>query len=1069
MSRPLRPALVLAVLSGMCALVYQMAWIRELKLIFGFSTAASATVLAVFSAGLGFGAMVLGRKVDRRGQGLLIFAILEATIGVCAALTPVLIALVREAYVAIGGTLTLGMTLGTMVRFLLAAIVLALPTFCMGGTLPALVKALQDEHDDQRHTSALLYGVNTIGALLGCTLATFLLFEVFGNRHSIWLAATINLAVAYFAWRLHGLHKKSVYEQATVVLSTSARSSPMVWFVAAAAFVTGFIFYLMELVWYRMLSPLLGGSVYTFGLIVAVALAGIGIGGALYALTRNAVPKRLSVFAFTCLLEGALLLIPYALGEQFAITTNFLNTLRTFGFGGAIFSWTLILLVAVFPAALVSGFQFPLFFSLLGSGQHNLGRQVGFAYVFNTVGSLTGALVGGFILIPALSAPRCWQLAAGLLLAVGIATLVLSLRLERQKLALATPTLLAAAMIAMLLSTGPGALWRHGGIGADRGPKDITNPNDMRGWINLRGNSLLKEYEGVEIGLGIINNNGVSFFANGKSDGNSIMDRGTQIGASLLSAFFAPEARRSMVIGLGTGSSAGWLGAVPGMEHVDVFELEPKVVDFAKTYCEDVNHRYHENPKIKVHLGDARELLLTMKGSYDLILSEPSNPYRAGIANLYTKEFFEGVRDRLTEKGIFLQWVQGYEVDATVIAATLRTLREVFPHSEIWYTMQNDIAFLSSRQPIVHDVAAIRARMRDEFFQRGFVLTWGVGTAEGLLSHHIGNTKFTTEFASRLPPHWVNTDDQNFLEYGFARMLGKAPRSLLTAQIIEASMAAGTDLPAFRDDPAEPLNIDRVRELRAHDSPAGSNRIFVGPLSAEAAARAQAVNGLFDTATAAQIAEIWSRQKEPPRELFEFMAVGFAQAVQKGQVDPEILTGLRFNPVSQAYLRLAAAGHGGDENVIREAIGGLDKALHSFALDEVKIVAQAMDLLKHLASRHPTLTEQILALLKTPFAGYSQEVLRRNLMVSLAEKDPDPNTCRSFFESLEPHPLWSEEALASRQRCYCREPQSELCARALADGQEYQRNLILPLKHILPPPEKSVTGETDTNPADGRG
>src|SRR3989441_8732124 len=193
------PVAALLFASGFCALVYQVGWLREFRLIFGASTAASAAVLAIFIGGLGFGGWLLGRRADTHTHPLALYAQLETIVALSAAASPLLLALVRQLYVAVGGTPRLGLPGGTIVRLVLSTVVLALPTIAMGGTLPAAARAITGPGDQRRRQLATLYGCNTLGAVTGCLAATFLALELFGTRSTLWLAAAINLIIAVTA------------------------------------------------------------------------------------------------------------------------------------------------------------------------------------------------------------------------------------------------------------------------------------------------------------------------------------------------------------------------------------------------------------------------------------------------------------------------------------------------------------------------------------------------------------------------------------------------------------------------------------------------------------------------------------------------------------------------------------------------------------------------------------------------------------------------------------------------------------------------------------------------------
>jgi predicted membrane-bound spermidine synthase len=269
--------------SGFCALIYQTTWLREFRLVFGVSTAATAAVVGVFMAGMGLGGIFLGRRSERAPQPLRFYANLEFAIAVTAACSPILILAVRHLYIVLGGTATLGVFFGTIVRLAFAAVIVGAPTFLMGGTLPAAVRAATSGEDRERRAVGFIYGANTLGAVAGACAGTFYLFENIGDRLTLWLAAIANILIATAALKLSG--RSGDLEGVTKVSTVRAHDSESLIisrrFVLIAAALVGFAFFLMELVWYRMLGPLVGGSTFSFGLILAVALLGIGFGGLL--------------------------------------------------------------------------------------------------------------------------------------------------------------------------------------------------------------------------------------------------------------------------------------------------------------------------------------------------------------------------------------------------------------------------------------------------------------------------------------------------------------------------------------------------------------------------------------------------------------------------------------------------------------------------------------------------------------------------------------------------------------------------------------------------------------------
>ena len=617
---------VLVYLSGFSALVCQIAWMRSLRLVFGCSTAATAAVLVIFIGGLGACSLLFRRRVDRHASPLRLFANLEIGIAGLAAASPLLIYLAREIYVAMGGSLSLGAVGGTAVRLLLSVVVLGGPALLMGGTLPAVSRAVQTDADASRRLTAMVYGANTAGAFTGALLATFVMLEAFGVRTTIFIAAMVSGLVSVCA-RLLAPRARALQDKGepragdSDAPSTPASERPAQRrFVLVAAALVGFAFLLMELVWYRMLAPILGGSSYTFGLILAVALLGIGLGALLYRRRAPDRPVTLRSLAITCVLEALFIALPLALGDRVALFALFLSDFRNMGFEWLVMSWSVIAAVVVLPGAVVAGYQFPVLVALLGSGRREVGHQVCQVYAWNTGGAILGSLAGGFVLVPLLTAPHAWRFAAGVLLVVGFASLVSHLLyLARRDLYL--PLALSAVSVILLCAHGPTAFWRHSPIGAGLvAVRSPTDPNALRDFIHKRQRSVAWERDGLESSVALQQSRGYAFSINGKIDGNARDDVPTTVMLGLLGAVFHPEPRSGLVIGLGSGATAGWLAAVPSIERVDVLELEPAILDVARV-CGPINENALDNPRVNIVIGDAREVLLTTSERYDLIMS----------------------------------------------------------------------------------------------------------------------------------------------------------------------------------------------------------------------------------------------------------------------------------------------------------------------------------------------------------------------------------------------------------------------------------------------------------------
>ncbi|XXF77053.1 fused MFS/spermidine synthase [Myxococcaceae bacterium GXIMD 01537] len=1021
--------------SGFCALVYQTAWQRELRLVFGASTAASAAVLAIFMAGLGIGSVLLGKRADQHKRPLELYGNLEGLISLSAAVTPALLWVLRQIYIALGGTVSLGLVGGTILRLVLAAVLLGVPTVLMGGTLPAAARAASSPDDVRRRGLAVLYGVNTLGAVAGAAASTFFLFEVFGTELTLWLACLLNGLIAILA-RVESRSLPEVPPEAPAAAAAteSAPSTPAAegpatppFFALGAAATVGFVFFLMELVWYRMLGPLLGGSTFTFGLILAMVLLGIGLGGAAYSTWGQNRPATLKGFALTCTLEALFIALPFALGDSVAVVTVMLRQLTTFGFYGQVLGWGVIAALVMLPAAFISGVQFPLLLALLGKGRESVGKQVGQAYAWNTTGSILGSLAGGFGLMPLLTAPGVWRLVVGLLVALGVVAAVLSMRAERGPRGLLLPTVAGVLALMMVSSLGPTAAWRHSPIGAGRFAFKSTQANERAMWINATNGRTVWEAEGLESSVGLLAYDGISFYVNGKSDGSALGDAGTQVMGGLTGALLHPNPRSAFVVGLGTGSSSGWLAKLPDMERVDVVEIEPAILEVARQ-CKDVNAGAMDNPKMHTIIGDAREVLLATKSSYDLIISEPSNPYRAGISTLFTREFYQAVKERMAPGGIFVQWLQGYEIDAQTMKSVYATLTREFAAVETWQTYGPDLLLVATREPLTHDISRLRERLGQETYREALGKTWFVNELEGVTAHFVGGTALA-QMLAKDSEHLINTDDLSYMEFGIARTAGRTG-SLDLMDLRVGAYQARAERPTIT---GGTVDWDREFLLRYY---AGLPRFATpeeiqrrSPLMRQKAEFQQHL--LQRNLTA--IVNSWRKSPWEPQGIQELSGLGLALASAGEEAAASMAEQLRpYLPMEAdtilARLRLR-------QGKLTEATEALERAFTRLKAEPWGSSDARALLLQNalfVAEKEPSLGRRLFPLMEKPFSTHAIEIDRRKSLVRMAKLIDWQNLCQRAIKPLEPHVDWERGFLQDRLLCYdtTRDPLRE---QALAD------------------------------------
>lgn len=1031
--------------TGLCALIYETIWLREMRFIFGGSTAATSAVTSVFLGGIGFGALFWGRLADRSSDPLKLYALFEIAVAVSTSLSPLLIKFSTMVYGALGGTVALNPLTAAFIRFCITLAVMGLPAFVMGGTLPAAARYVEHEQDRGRRDLALLYGANTLGAVSGVLAATFYMLEHFGSSATMLLACSLNLAVgasAYLASRrrpyLVPVDPESTLRKA-VVVTGAARAM----LILTGAAITGFVFILMELVWYRMLAPILGGSTYTLGLILAVALAGIGMGSTLYSFRGHAKRPTFFLFSISCCLEALFLITPFALGDRLALLSAYLQPLGNFGLPGHVLGWFLISVIVILPAALVAGYQFPLLIGLFGQGRSRVGRQVGLIYATNTIGTILGSLAGGLILMPLLNALVCWQIAGVLLLGLGAAAMIMAFGREAVRLPLILPV--AIGLFALLLTTsaqGPTAVWRHSPIGAGRADLVSLDLNGLHDWKNRRKRGLVWKAEGLESSIALKGTNGLTLLVNGKSDGNAKLDAGTQIMAPMVAAILHPAPEKAMVIGLGTGSSGGWLASIETMRQVDIVELEPTVVEVARR-CSPVNRNVLDNPKVQMLYGDGREVMLATREKYDLIFSEPSNPYRAGVASLYTREFYENVADRLEDDGYFSQWVQGYEINRETYLTIYATLASVFKSVTVWQTLQHDILFVCSKQMHTYSWAELRQRVEMEPFRSALLNGWNITGLEGFLAAFLANDSVARKILRRMEQEdRINTDDRMLVEFGFARSVGIST-NLINDFRQGVRMMDGHRLPGN-----EPIDLEAVDNNYFLLFPWGKE--YQEDFAALPTEQKQELSLLYyyqvrDYRSLMNLLQSYFREPTQPLELAAF-GEAMAQYGRKEALPVSQQLRKYWPAAADAILSRYYLITNDNEHAYTHLLEAVKGFRHSPWTHE-EIIRHTLDLATHIARNGTEYAKGLIQELAEPFAVRIANDYRILKLFELGLM-VDSNHALVGLEQMEPYVFWEEEVLKSRKDTY-QATAHPLLSRAQKDLEEFRHQKGTSLRTLL--------------------
>ena len=684
--RGLWAAALLFFVSGATGLAYEIIWFRRFSHIWGASTLAMGAVVSSFLLGLGIGAQVLGRRADGMKSPLRGYGWCEAGIGLLALLIPyecsALGALTGLLYPVLHGV----PVLHTLVRCLLTFLVIGPPCILMGGTFPLLVR--QFVWGEVGPTAGLLYAVNTGGAALGCYLAGFHLLPWLGLSGTNTLAALLNGSVAIAA----GLLARRV-ENAPAAPPEPAAAPPSPTpgsgALAAAAALTGLAALLLQMVWTRQLSVMLGGSTYALTATLFVILLGIGLGSLLFRVTLPKISDPAAAAGWTIgllvLSAGATrLLVPLL-----TIAVGFSSHLRSLALGNAVVSVGASAAIELLPS-IGMGFLFPLLVHLTRTSAGTAGRAVGGVYGWNTAGSIFGASATAPVGLALLGG--AWTMAVGLAFYFLSALLLLPLRGRR-----------AAAVLAGV------SLLSIGGIALGVKPLDprVTDQGMyLYGYRDPERRNVIYFKEGASCNVTVTEHwVDRALAVNGKVDATSEGDMDMQLGIAYLPRFLRPAAKNVLVICYGSGTTSGASLLFPGT-RVTCCEIEPAVYA-ASEFFSPQNHDPGKNPGFSIVFDDGRSHLQGSPDRFDLILSEPSNPWLAGVASLFTREFYASCRKKLGEHGMLGQWIQLYSFSQEDYALVIRTVSESFRYACLLRISSSDTVLLASDSPILPTLTQI--------------------------------------------------------------------------------------------------------------------------------------------------------------------------------------------------------------------------------------------------------------------------------------------------------------------------------------------------------------------------
>ena len=828
---PLRLVALFVFLSGAASLGLEMAWSRMLKLVFGSTTLAVTTILVAYMLGLGLGGLLGGRIAHRVRNGVRAYGWLELAVGLYALLVPWALDAAPALHRAVA---ELGFWPAALVRFAVVLGLLLLPTLAMGATLPLLIQALTRSASASGSGLAdrvgLLYGTNTLGAVTGVLGATFLGFRALGLHGTNTTAALLDvvvgaLAIWWLAPRVATPDPQAIGADRTVP-SHAARdgATSQGWLPVATYGLVGCTALAYEVAWTRGLAMILGSSTYAFATILAGFLAGIALGSLLARrhLDRLRDPRR--AYGLGLLALG---LTALAVALSFgALPELFLQAFASVGIAGTNLVWLglgVAFLVMLAPT-LVLGALFPLVVRLADEGRDAPGSAVGRVYFANTIGSALGAFLAGFVAIPNLGLPRVLGLAIALNFVA--AAIVLATRSKQTREGEAGGSVRSGRPIAALALFGAFAvLLRPPAWDAEALASGVYYRTSVQLDFGLpkeplagqpAEDELLFYEEGVNCTVSVhrmadgLVEGGVSMRVNGKTDA-SLADMSTQVLSGHLPFTIAGAKNNgaTLVIGYASGITAG--AARLHTARVDVCEIEPAILA-ASRFFDDYNHRPLEQEGVRLIVDDGRSYLAATDARYDVIVSEPSNPWIAGCANLFTSEFFAVAKRALAKDGCLLQWIQLYGLDPDGLRSVLAALHEHFGYAYgfLFDASSNDLLLIATDTPLTPE----RLRTFDDLAPQ---------VQDDLRRVRIGSTAELWSLARIGPEELraladeapvVNTDDAMLVELN-------APWTLYdeTEETLELVRARGGGLRSFfaPDTPDSPGARDTLATVLADD------------------------------------------------------------------------------------------------------------------------------------------------------------------------------------------------------------------------------------------------------------
>ena len=756
-----RRFLIFSFLSGVSALIYEIMWVRILTVAFGSTTYSVSTVLAVFMAGLAIGNRVFGQRIDRSSNPLKTYALIELCLAFVAAVIAFSIPTVHSLMAA--GVVYVPPSVESLARIVLASLMLLPPAILMGGPLPVLSQCIAERNrsgtsesagnNDVAQAITRMYGLNTLGAVVGCTASGFLFVPWFGIQRSILLAATLNGLIGVMAWRHRHSCVIDVSHQRDLIPPLAAMMVPRRHATrdTVLVFVAGFVALATEVVWTRLLINQLSGNVLIFSMILAAFLAGMGIAG--IAVGRWIRGKHADGFvAILFAINGVWLLVAVFFQIELGQLFDWIH--RT-GVGQP--QWTTLLclfalFVILLPATVSLGSICPWLLAMQTAGVdrsngRTVGDVVGRLLSWNTIGAICGSLVAGFVMLNTLGAIRSVFVLA---MVCFVTSLISAIGKLQSVVGIAGAVLCVAGLMS---ESHRQPVWFNAGFTRVRRlPDENTRffAEDAEGTVVVTAD-----------------NDALRLLVNGVVVADSSReDMWDLLLKAHLPMLLHPDPKRVAVVGLGAGISLGAIESYDEVEVVDCIELCSEVVGAHRCF-QSFNERCWEDPRLHLYIDDGRHFLMKSRqasgvanpqGGYDVINVDPIDP---PVCNQYTQEFVQVCYDRLNDGGLVVQWIPLFHLQQRHLRSMSASFIRVFPNSTMWYDGTSILLIGCKGKPLTTDVHRFVSRGRRDRVRENLAV---IGRPDPLilLGTFVCGPEQLHEWVGQAA---ANTDDRPWLEY----------------------------------------------------------------------------------------------------------------------------------------------------------------------------------------------------------------------------------------------------------------------------------------------------------------